>query len=429
MKNPYEQYFGLAKAPFNTTPDADFLYLSASHREALAQLSYGVSARKGFLVLTGEVGTGKTTLLRALLHELGAGTQTALIFGVITNGVDLLRSVCEEFGLIQTEQHGLEAHDYLVMLNNFLLRNFRSGTNCALIIDEAQNLSSDVLENVRLLSNFETPKDKLLQIVLAGQPELAQRLNSKDLRQLKQRITLRHHLNGLSSAEVHEYIITRMTKAGGEPAVFTPEAFESICRYSGGIPRLVNILCDNALLTAFALDQKQIDQNIIREIADDLQIIQEPSPPHKKLRRNEKFMNPDGLDRLIHAASGTSINKRIDDVSWLARPILDDEPAAFSINHSPDGIFEESRENVAGAYLDDDFFQFLVGELTEAMGPMARFVVIDRMMSLGESRDRFPVAKLKRLLDSLSSEILDQSMQQKFQKSLAKHVRTSNGRT
>ncbi|HSF58985.1 MAG TPA: AAA family ATPase, partial [Candidatus Binatia bacterium] len=177
----YQTHFGLSQAPFNITPDPSFLYLSASHREGLAQLSYGIRARKGFVVLTGEVGTGKTTLIHALLNDLNGSAQTALIFSTIVSPVDLLRSVCEEFGLIEPKRPLQDIHDYLVSLNEFLLESYRKGENCALIIDESQNLSAEVLESIRLLSNFETSKDKLLQILLVGQPELAVRLNSPEL--------------------------------------------------------------------------------------------------------------------------------------------------------------------------------------------------------------------------------------------------------
>src|ERR671918_637993 len=220
----YQEYFGLTQAPFNITPDPGFLYLSASHREGLAHLSYGIKARKGFVVLTGEVGTGKTTLIQTLLTELNDNTQTALIFSAIISPVDLLRYVCDEFDLTDPKQPRTDIHDYLVLLNEYLLDKYRKGENCALIIDEAQNLSAEVLESIRLLSNFETCKDKLLQILLVGQPELAIRLNSAALRQLKQRVMLRHHLRALSLEECGEYVFNRLKIAGGNRAIFTPNA-------------------------------------------------------------------------------------------------------------------------------------------------------------------------------------------------------------
>jgi general secretion pathway protein A len=268
----YCEHFGLVREPFNVTPDPTFLYLSRSHQEALAQLVYGVNARKGFLVLTGEVGTGKTTLIHSLLHELNGTTQTAFIFNTITNQRDLLRTACEDFKLVDCDAEPREIHDYLGMLNRFLLESFQKGGNCVLIIDEAQNLSPEVLDSVRLLSNFETAQDKLLQILIVGQPELGTRLNSADLRQLKQRVALRHHLRPLTLAECIEYIGRRLEIAGGTPSIFSAVALRTIYAYSAGTPRLINILCDNGMLTAFAMNKGHVDEQMIREVANDLNL-------------------------------------------------------------------------------------------------------------------------------------------------------------
>jgi general secretion pathway protein A len=268
----YQEYFGFREAPFNISPDPSFLYLSASHREALAQLSYGIRGRKGFIVLTGEVGTGKTTLIRALFNDLGSSTHTALIFNSIISPKDLMRYLCEEFGLVDIRQPTKEIHDYVVLLNEFLLEVYQRGENCALIIDEAQNLSAEVLESVRLLSNFETSKDKLLQILLVGQPELSERLNSTELRQLKQRVTLRYRLRNLTLAETSEYIDNRLQLAGGRSSIFTQKAVELMFTYSRGLPRIINVLSDNGLLTAYALGRHEVDASIIREVAEDLNL-------------------------------------------------------------------------------------------------------------------------------------------------------------
>jgi len=277
MEALYQQYFGLREAPFNISPDPDFLFLSASHREALAQISYGINGRKGFIVLTGEVGTGKTTLIRSLLNQVGANTYTALIFNNVASARDLMRYICEDFGIAGVKSYRQDIHDYVVSLNEFLLEKYQGGENCALIIDEAQNLSLDVLESVRLLSNFETSKDKLLQILLVGQPELSDRLNSSDLRQLKQRVTLRYRLRNLGLTETGEYIGNRLKIAGGDPAVFTVKSVETIYAYSNGIPRVINVLCDNGLLTAFALGRRVVDTSMIREVAEDLNLYEAPS--------------------------------------------------------------------------------------------------------------------------------------------------------
>ncbi len=204
MESVYQSHFGLVRDPFNITPDPTFLYPSASHREALAQLIYGINARKGFVVLTGEVGTGKTTLIHALMQELNGNVQTALVFNVIENPTDLMRYLCDELGLTTPQKYKRKIRDYLAILNEFLLKTYKAGGNVSLIIDEAQNLSTEVLESIRLLSNFETSREKLIQILMVGQPELSLRLNTPELRQLKQRVVLRYQLGPLSFSECNE---------------------------------------------------------------------------------------------------------------------------------------------------------------------------------------------------------------------------------
>src|SRR4030095_12571002 len=178
--------------------------------------------------------------------------------------------VCEEFKLTEPLQMVRDLHDYTALIHQFLLRRYHDGENAVLIIDEAQNLPLQVLESIRLLSNFETTKSKLLQILLVGQPELSERLNAPQLRQLKQRVTLRHNLRPLSLSECQEYIANRLRHAGGGPGVFTPRAIERIHHYSGGIPRVINVICDNAMINAYALDKREIEPLIIQEVADDL---------------------------------------------------------------------------------------------------------------------------------------------------------------
>jgi general secretion pathway protein A len=273
----YGEYFGLSSQPFSVSPDPKFLYPSPSHREGLAQLTYGIRARRGFVVLTGEVGTGKTTLIHSLLQQLNDGhTHIALVFTLVTTMKDLLRSVCEDFGIIPLGDGQRDMHDYLAQLNQFLLDCYRKGDNVALVVDEAQNLSPEVLEGVRLLSNFETSEDKVLQILLVGQPELSARLNRPELRQLKQRVALRYHLSPLTLAEVKEYIAKRLEIAGGRAEIFPVKTIHAVHAYSGGIPRLVNILCDNGMLTAYALGKHSVEVGMIEETARDLNLTQAP---------------------------------------------------------------------------------------------------------------------------------------------------------
>ena len=403
----YQTHFGLSQAPFNITPDPSFLYLSASHREGLAQLSYGIRARKGFVVLTGEVGTGKTTLIHALLNDLNGSAQTALIFSTIVSPADLLRSVCEEFGLVEPKRPLGEIHDYLVFLNEFLLESYRKGENCTLIIDESQNLSAEVLESIRLLSNFETSKDKLLQILLVGQPELAVRLNSPELRQLKQRVMLRHHLRALSLQECCEYVSNRLKVAGGgDRTIFTPNALESIHSYSGGIPRIVNVLCDNALLTGYALGRKEVDTGIIREVAEDLSITTNVEARFRPILQVVNNTNGTGSAQASGAES-------LEAQSWIAR--LEPKPAA--VNPIPKSVFST-------AFVPANFLNVLIAALTEAMGPMSRIVLRDQIKSLGESSEKFPHAKVEMLLESVSREILDEGMRAQFRHQMVQQIRT-----
>ena len=402
----YQSHFGLREAPFNITPDPSFLYLSASHREGLAQLSYGIRARKGFVVLTGEVGTGKTTLIHALLNDLNGSAQTALIFSTIVSPADLLRSVCEEFGLVEPKRALREIHDYLVSLNEFLLESYRKGENCALIIDEAQNLSAEVLESIRLLSNFETSKDKLLQILLVGQPELAVRLNSPELRQLKQRVMLRHHLRVLPLQECCEYVSNRLKVAGADRTIFTHNALENIYSYSGGIPRIVNVLCDNALLTGYALGKKEIDCGIIREVAEDLNII---ANTEARLRPIRQVVNNQNGNALSQGLAGGSVDAR----SAITRL----EPRPMTVKQIP-------KSASSTVVVPASFFEAVVAALTDAMGPMAKIVLRDQIKTLGESTERFPNVKVEMLLESVSHEILDDGMRGRFKQQMLDQIRT-----
>lgn len=264
----YDHFYGFREPPFNITPDPRFLFFSDRHREAYNHVLFGIRERKGFIQVTGEVGAGKTTLCRAILDELGDGYVTALILNPCLRPTQLLRTILTELGLQPGEADRAAC---LEMLNRFLLEQLEQGRDVVLFIDEAQDLDAELLEQVRLLSNLETDQRKLLQIVLIGQPELREKLNQRSLRQLRQRITVRYHLTPLSRQEVRQYIQHRLQVVGanGRPA-FTPWAVRSIFRYSGGVPRLVNAVCDKALLAGFVdgtdlLTWKQV-RRAIREL-------------------------------------------------------------------------------------------------------------------------------------------------------------------
>jgi general secretion pathway protein A len=259
----YERFYGLAEPPFSLTPNPRFLFLTDRHREALAQLLYGIQAKKGFIVLTGEAGTGKTTLLNALRRRLDEQTAVAFVFNSTLAFDDLLEYVLED---LDAPKNGSTRAQRLMTLNTFLTERRRAGLNTILILDEAQNFSRATLEQVRLLSNFETATEKLLQIVLVGQPELGTRLDLPELRQLKQRIALRCRIAPLAPDEVADYIGTRLRIAGGrDPKLFAPAAIKRIAEYSGGVPRLVNTLCDHCLVFAYAEHRRRIDADVVTE--------------------------------------------------------------------------------------------------------------------------------------------------------------------
>lgn len=244
----YESFFGLKELPFNVTPDPRFIYFSRHHLEAMSALLYGIENRRGFIEISGEIGAGKTTLCRTLLKELEGRAHTAFIFNPKLSQVELLETIIEDLGI---ETRGRRRKDYFDSLNKFLLAELGKGMNTVVIIDEAQNLSPRALEQIRLLSNFETTREKLIQIILVGQPELRALLARPDLVQLRQRIAIRYHLPSLNREETGKYLVHRLQVAGSEEPLFTPEAVDRIFEGSGGVPRLINVLADRALLAAF----------------------------------------------------------------------------------------------------------------------------------------------------------------------------------
>ena len=268
----YLEFYGLQMAPFDITPNPRFLFHSAKHREAFNHLLYGIRERKGFVQLTGEVGSGKTTLCRALLEQLDGHYSTALILNPVLNADELIRAIGMEYGL---NVRGLDRMETLAAISDYLLHQTLAGKETVLIIDEAQNLTEELLEQVRLISNFETDDRKLVQIVLMGQPELRDRLNSHQLRQLRQRITVRYHLKPLTRNEVGRYIQHRLVLAGSQGVpTFTGPAIWRVFRYSKGIPRLVNAVCDKALLAGFVAQSNRINYwmvgRAIRELEGDI---------------------------------------------------------------------------------------------------------------------------------------------------------------
>ncbi|RPG49922.1 MAG: peptidoglycan-binding protein [Gammaproteobacteria bacterium TMED1] len=263
----YEEHFSLTSTPFSIAPDPQFLYMSARHREALAHLIYGVE-NNGLVLLTGEVGTGKTTICRYLLNDLPDNVDTAFIINPKVTETELLSSICDDLGILYPQKATLKV--LIDRLNTHLLDTLKKDKRTLVIIDEAQNLSVDVLEQLRLLTNLETNQRKLLQIILLGQPELLGTLSGRSLRQLSQRITARYHLDALDKNETRQYIAYRLATAGAKVTIFQRSAMDSIYRLSKGIPRVINLICDRCLLGAFAENQSFVSSRIVKAVSKEL---------------------------------------------------------------------------------------------------------------------------------------------------------------
>ncbi len=273
----YCEYFGFAKRPFELTPDPAFLYLGEAHREGLATLVYGVQSRKGFVLITGEVGTGKTTLIHALLGQLDSTAACAFIFNPRLEPLEFFHVLFNDLGI---ETPCRTKSEYLLELNSFLITRLEKNETTLLIIDEAQNLSVEMLEEIRLLSNLETPTSKLIQIMLVGQPELRDLLARPELRQLRQRIALRHQLRPFDEREICDYVGERLARAGYSGRdLFKPAALKDLYNVTGGIPRLVNSVCDLALLLAYSRQKTVLDAALIREAAADLELDMDENGP------------------------------------------------------------------------------------------------------------------------------------------------------
>lgn len=275
----YEEYYGFTEKPFSLTPDPKYLFKSASHANAFDLLQYAIKRREGFVVITGDIGTGKTTLCRALLGELDRKTFTALVLNPFLSEEDLLRVILQDFGVVSRDEikrgrlAGVSKQELIETLNDFLLSLKAIGAQALLIIDEAQNLPLHVLEQVRILSNLETAKEKLLQIALVGQSNLKDLLRRPELRQLDQRVSIRYDLKPLSQEETSAYVMHRVSVAGGSAAAsFSPKALARVHRYTGGIPRLINLLCDRALLAGYSAHSSRIERTFVESAAESLEL-------------------------------------------------------------------------------------------------------------------------------------------------------------
>ncbi|GEM_PF-1661412 len=313
MREVYENYFGFKNKPFNVTPDPDFLYYSDQHKEALAHMMYGVQERKGFVLVTGRVGTGKTTVCRAFLKELDESVKTALVLNSTMNFNELLLTIAEDLGIKLPENPTKK--EVIDLLQEFVIDQYERGNNVCLVIDEAQNLDYDVLENLRLLSNFETDKEKLFQIVLVGQPELNSLLGEKELRQLKQRIAVRSHLSNLDREETREYVLHRLEVAQPEkPLKVSRDVFKKLYQVTRGNPRLINLICDRALMAAYVEETHLINKQHLVTAAEELLADGEGY-------KNGYLTSSRAIRRLRSLINSSCLRDRLSNPGWLLRAL------------------------------------------------------------------------------------------------------------
>lgn len=307
----YRGFYGLRENPFNVSPDPRYLFLTKQIEETVSGLMYGIETRKGIITLTGEVGTGKTTLVNRLLDWLHQrGTKSAFLFNSRMTSSQLFDFVLAEFDI---PCESSSKSQQLMKLNQWLLERFRGGETAVLILDEAQNLTFPVLEEIRLLTNLETSTDKLLQIVLSGQPELEEKLNLPQLRQLRQRIMIRCKTSQLTKEETHDYILERLKIAGavaGQPPIFSPAAMDMVHVYSMGVPRVINLLCEHALINGYVEHQRPIQPKIIEDVAHEFQLdMVEPAASPEALRTSAELYNSEAfIQNLGEALSRFRIN-------------------------------------------------------------------------------------------------------------------------
>ena len=331
----YTEFFGFDEKPFNLTPDPHFLYLSTVHKRALAYLTYGLDDRKGFITITGEIGAGKTTIIRTLIKQLDEKTTVARVVNTKVSSIQLLKMVVRDFDIACDKE---EKEDFLETLNQFLLSEYASGRTCVLIVDEAQNLHPSTLEEIRLLSNLETEKDKLLQIILVGQPELRDILALPELKQLRQRITVGYHITPLNQNEIREYIRHRIKVAGASnPDILSTEAMDYIYHPSGGIPRLINIICDACLVTAFVENCHLIDEDMVKGVISELDLVDFGSQEEEN--KTKSFSHIPALSSDVDQATQLDeISRKVSELYELQRSnknrqlrILEDEQKLFEI--------------------------------------------------------------------------------------------------
>jgi MSHA biogenesis protein MshM len=403
-KTPVETHFGFRDMPFGVAPDPSFFYRNYHYSEGLDVLAEGIRARKGLLLVTGEVGTGKTILLRKLMRHLDATTRFVFLSMTHLASDGLIELIAEDLGLTTKNQTRFESAQ---ALENYLLQQNGAGNTVALLIDEAQKLTDDALETLCDLSNLETEQEKLLQIVLVGQPELIVKLSKPALRRIKQRVAIHHQTRSLSLVgDVENYIRHRLRAAGYEGSeIFNQKALEAIWSYSSGTPRLINTLCDNALALASRAGRKRVSAYVIIKVA-------------------AKLMLDRAIDGRTNGASNNGVVRTTAEAIGTRR-FQESKEAAETLR-----AFVNQRSNQVTAPMSalkdhtvaSQFFDFMARAAAEGIGPMAKLIIGDQISELGESRDSFPQKKLAELIERVSREIFNETMRARFLDKMAQAV-------
>jgi general secretion pathway protein A len=363
----YLEHFNLTERPFSITPDPRFLYMSARHREALAHLLYGLGDGGGFVQLTGEVGTGKTTICRCLLEQIPDNVDLAVVLNPKVTAIELIATVCDELG-ISYDADNVSIKSLTDVLNRYLLDAYARGRHTVLIIDEAQNLSADVLEQVRLLTNLETSTQKLLQIILIGQPELRTLLAREDMRQLAQRVTARYHLEPISREETGAYIRHRLQICGSSQTIFNRRAVDKIQHLSGGIPRLINVLCDRSMLGAFVEGRAQVDAKVVKKAASE--VLAENSDEKEGSSRLPLLLGLLSILLIIGLAAGYQSWKRAE-VATVVAGVAEDAPVSVPAPDDADEVVaaidsQQAVEEIADVVEEEPEHRSLATLLTAA---------------------------------------------------------------
>jgi type II secretory pathway predicted ATPase ExeA len=403
-KTPVETHFGFRDMPFGVAPDPSFFYRNYHYSEGLDVLAEGIRARKGLLLVTGEVGTGKTILLRKLMRHLDATTRFVFLSMTHLASDGLIELIAEDLALTTKNQTRFESAQ---ALENYLLQQNGAGNTVALLIDEAQKLTDDALETLCDLSNLETEQEKLLQIVLVGQPELIVKLSKPALRRIKQRVAIHHQTRSLSLVgDVENYIRHRLRAAGYEGSeIFNQKALEAIWSYSSGTPRLINTLCDNALALASRAGRKRVSAYVIIKVA-------------------AKLMLDRAIDGRTNGASNNGVVRTTAEAIGTRR-FQESKEAAETLR-----AFVNQRSNQVTAPMSalkdhtvaSQFFDFMARAAAEGIGPMAKLIIGDQISELGESRDSFPQKKLAELIERVSREIFNETMRARFLDKMAQAV-------